>query len=562
MKGTRFVWWLLLSLGMLAGQALCADEPGPVQVDEQILTAARLQTDGPSLLRFFRDRSLTENEQIKIGALIQRLGSNSFREREQAMTALIQRGPVIIELLRPALTNTDLEIASRAERCLQRIRENDFPPHVPAAAARLVRERKPAGAVEVLLTYLPFADNENVADEVRTTLAALALHNGKADPALLQALKSRTPVVRAAAGEALIRAAANRYKDEVRPLLKDSEPLVKLRVAMALASTGERSAVPVIIDLLPQLAQVQAWQAEDVLLRLTSKDNPPPQVSLGKSAEERKRAQAAWSDWWQAHAKTVNLAQLKDRPKMRGHTIVLLLDAGKALELGQNNQVRWEVDDLGFPLDIQIVEENGGVHLLAAEYHASRVSIRDLTGKITWQKPVVGPLVAQRLANHNTFIATDSELFEIDRNDNRVFTYSFPNGERIMKATKTADGQVVCLTDAARLVWLQSQGGETKEVKAFPLQLGKRLFGGRLYLTPTGGVLVPHNAENKVAEYGPDGKEVWKVEIEEPIAAVRLPNGNTLVTTMNQNRAVEFDRAGQEVWEYRTNTRVTRALRH
>jgi len=52
------------------------------------------------------------------------------------------------------------------------------------------------------------------------------------------------------------------------------------------------------------------------------------------------------------------------------------------------------------------------------------------------------------------------------------------------------------------------------------------------------------------------------VKIDQPIAATRLPNGNTLVTTMLPNRgAVEFDRLGNEVWTYRTNTRVTRALR-
>jgi hypothetical protein len=43
---------------------------------------------------------------------------------------------------------------------------------------------------------------------------------------------------------------------------------------------------------------------------------------------------------------------------------------------------------------------------------------------------------------------------------------------------------------------------------------------------------------------------------------MRLPNGNTLATSINPAiGAVEFDRAGNEVWHYRTNTRVTRAIR-
>jgi hypothetical protein len=100
-----------------------------------------------------------------------------------------------------------------------------------------------------------------------------------------------------------------------------------------------------------------------------------------------------------------------------------------------------------------------------------------------------------------------------------------------------------------------------RELASFPVTLGTKLFGGRIHMLPDGHVLVPHNFENKVAEYDAGGKEVWKVTVDQPVAAVRLPNGNTLVTTMMQNRAVEFDRNGREVWEYRTTTRVTRAYR-
>jgi len=100
-----------------------------------------------------------------------------------------------------------------------------------------------------------------------------------------------------------------------------------------------------------------------------------------------------------------------------------------------------------------------------------------------------------------------------------------------------------------------------KELSSFPVNLGMRLFGGRLQMLPTGRVLVPHNGENKVVEYDANGKKVWEVPVEQPIAAWRLPNGNTLVTSMGQNRAIEFDRGGHEVWQYRSSTRVTRAFR-
>src|SRR5438128_2544271 len=76
-----------------------------------------------------------------------------------------------VGLLRQAERDPDVEIVRRAERCLQRI-EKVPSTALSAAAARLVARRPPEGAAEVLLNYLPLADDETVADEVRDALAA------------------------------------------------------------------------------------------------------------------------------------------------------------------------------------------------------------------------------------------------------------------------------------------------------------------------------------------------------------------------------------------------------
>jgi outer membrane protein assembly factor BamB len=220
--------------------------------------------------------------------------------------------------------------------------------------------------------------------------------------------------------------------------------------------------------------------------------------------------------------------------------------------------VRWEVKGLQFPLDVQYLPND---RILVAEYHGPRVTERDVkTGEVRWQHNVgSGPLVAQRLNNGNTFIATEGQLLEVDRKGNQVFTYSFPNGQRIMKAMKLPTDEMVTLTADARVTRLDKHG---KEMSSFQVDLGTRLFGGRIYMTPNGRVLVPHNAENKVVEYDSTGKVIWQVQVEQPIAATRLPNGNTLVTSMTLNKAMEFDPSGAEIWSYGVNnTRVTRAVR-
>lgn len=535
----------------------------PIPEDEQILRNANLKTDGEALLEFFRRRTLAEGDQDKMQALIKRLGSRIYREREHAAQELINRGPVVVELLREAMRGaTDLEVVRRAEQCLQRIQAKDVSVDVPVAAARLLTLRKPAGAVDVLLAYIPFADNEMVGDEVRATLRKLGIRDGKADAVLSAALADKHPVRRATAAEVLVRGDDPAAQAAARKLIDDAHPLVRWRVAISLAFAKEKQAIPILIDLLPEVTLSQAWQTEDILFRLAEERNPPA-VSLGNDSAGRKKCRDAWTAWWKVHADTVDLAKLSETPPLLGNTIVILLDLGQVLELNAAKEVRWQIEGLVFPLDVQFLPADRlqtEDRILVAEYHASRVTARNLKGEIKWQKRVAGPLAVQRLPNGNTFVATDSQLLEYDKNDTEVLSASLPNGERIMKAMKLPSGEIACLTADARVLRLDPKTG--KEIYGFSVTLGQRLFGGRIHMLPSGRVLVPHNAENKVIEYDARGKEIWSVDVEQPVAATRLPNGNTLVTTMLPGRgAVEFDRNGREVWNYRTNTRVTRALR-
>src|SRR5262245_5525557 len=549
-------------IGLMTALASLRTDTDPVSQDEQLLRNAHLKTDNAGLLDFFRGRTIGEGDRAKVVALVKQLGSKVYREREQAAHELIAKGPVVVEVIREHTKESpDLEVQRRAELCIQRIQSKDVAVDVPVAAARLLALRKPAGALEVLMNFMPFADNERVADEVRATLAKLGVRDGKVDTVLRAALTDKHPVRRATAGEVLVRAGATDDKTAARKLLDDPTPAVRWRVATAFAFAKDKEVIPLLIDLLPQLTLSQAWQAEDILYRLAS-DNDPPQISLGTDEPTRKKCRDTWAAWWKQHGDKVDLARLSETAPLLGNTLLVLLDLGQVMELGPTKQVRWTVEGLVFPLDVQFLPAdriNADDRILVAEYHASRVSERKLNGEVVWQKRVGGPLAAQRLPNGNTFIATDSALLEYDKNDKEVMSVSLPNGERFMKAMKMANGEAGCLTSDSRFVRLDKDG---KEVGSFKIDLGTKLFGGRIHVLTNGRVLIPHNAENKVIEYDMAGKEVWSVAVDQPVAATRLPNGNTLVTTMLPARgAVEFDRNGHEVWNYRTNTRVTRALR-
>lgn len=550
--------WLGLALLLLAWRSgSFAQVPDPIAGDEKVLQAAKLKTDADSILEFFRQRTLPDDEREKYRTYVKQLGSEVFRLREQAMNELVKRGVVVVALLREAMRDADLEVARRAERCIQRIQEKDVGSEVPAAAARILVWRKPPGAVETMLAYLPFADNEQTADEARNLLASMALKDGKPHPALAAALRDKLPARRGAAGEALAKGGGPEERVQAKKLLADADSLVRLRVGLALAYAKEREAVPALIDVMAQVPLQHAWLAEDVLYRLAD-GVEPPKVSLGTDDVTRGKCRDAWHAWWKENGAKIDLAKLQNSQRLLGHTIVVLLDLGRVMELSVgDNQVRWQVNDLRFPLDVQPL---AGDRMLVAEYHANVVTERDVkTGEVKWKKEITGPLVAQRLANGNTFVATDASLIEFDRTDKEVFHIVKNTGERVMKALKLANGEIAILTSDSRIVRVDVTG---KELHSFNISLGTRLYGGRIHMLPNGRVLVPHNSENKVIEYDASGKQVWEVSVEQPVAATRLPNGNTLVTTMLPQRgAVEFDPQGHEVWSYRSTTRVTRAVR-
>src|SRR5262249_4655739 len=91
---------LALSLALAwAGRAAAAD-PDRVEQDERPLREARLPTDGPGLLDFFRKRTLGDKDRARIEQLIAQLGADEFSARERASAELVALGGAAAPLLR------------------------------------------------------------------------------------------------------------------------------------------------------------------------------------------------------------------------------------------------------------------------------------------------------------------------------------------------------------------------------------------------------------------------------------------------------------------------------
>src|SRR5262249_26790653 len=195
--------------------------------DVQALQQAGLSADDAALLRYFREATPEGVDHTTITNLIVQLGDDEFTVREQATARLVKLGAVAAPLLRRAPRSDAVEVAPRAGKIPAQIGKGRNV-LVPAPAATLPAPRRPAPAAEALRGFLPFAANDSVAEEVRTTLAAVALVKGEPDKALTAALADKWAVKRAAAAEALIRAGGAGQRGDLRRLLRDQDLRVRL----------------------------------------------------------------------------------------------------------------------------------------------------------------------------------------------------------------------------------------------------------------------------------------------------------------------------------------------
>jgi HEAT repeat protein len=520
-------------------------------------------SDGPGLLDDLRKRTLTEANRVKSQTLIRQLGDDDFTVREKAVREIRKTGGTMLPLLRQAARSGDLEVKQRAAECLAEMERDASLPLSPVVA-RLVALRQPKGAAEAVLAFLPFAEDEGIAQELQTALNAVVAHDGKTDPAILAALKDPAPARRAAAAEALCQVPGGEHLPAVRPLLKDADPTVRLKAALALAGAREREAVPVLIALVGELPAAQAALAEDYLLRLT-RDRPPADLPSGDSEARRKRRDL-WAEWWGANGARVELVVRYAAPaeRSRGQTLLVQPEGNQVVEVGADGKVRWKLTGLLGPYDAEVL---GRDRVLVAEYNGQRVTERNLKGDVLWQKqtPDAYPVGVQRLRNGNTLIVCYGQppkILEVDRTGREL--YSIVRNDGVTAARKLRDGSIVCVTSQRTVLRLDTAG---KERKSFPVPAVKSftvpaVADSGVDILPNGHVLVCVNRMNKVLEYDGDGKVTWEASVPWPMAACRLPGGGALAAVHSgQPQLLELNREGKTVGEVPTDSNTFRLRR-
>ena len=281
--------------------------PGTEAEDQKLLESVKAPTDGPGLLTYFRQRALTEDVRKKADALVVKLSSGNFRQRERASAGLIALGPAARPALARALKNGDAEVRRRAQECIDAL-ERTSSPEVEAAAVRLLKVRRPDGACALLLDFLPAVRDAGVEDEAMAALVVLGVRDGKVAEVLVRAVKDKDPAKRAAAALVAAHSSNMELRGQVRKVLhSDPVPKVRLRAAQGLLANRDKSAVPAV---LPLLTDAPAAVAEDVhdLLGWVAGDKAPD-AALGEDAAARKKCRESWEAWWKANGDKLDLAK-------------------------------------------------------------------------------------------------------------------------------------------------------------------------------------------------------------------------------------------------------------
>jgi HEAT repeat protein len=553
-----FVYCVVL---VAAATAIRSAEPDrEVEDAEKFLQDDKIKTDGESLIAFFKERAgrkAPDPETIK--QLVKQLGDDDFEQREKAEEKLSGMGRAAKELLSEAAKSRDPEVRYRAERCLSKLEEGREMLRV-AYAAKVIAARKPKGAAEALLTYVPSAMDQMAEEAVFAALVKVGVADGKPLPEVVKALEDKEPLRRAAAG--LVLAPIKDERAKVVKLLDDSDPRVRYYAASALVPLGEKKAVETLLPLLTDGTMTTARMAEDMLFRLAPTQKLPEATLSDSSEASRKKARVAWEKWWKDNEPKIDLAKLNLEDAVLGFTVIAEYSdsgngAGRVWECGPDGKERWEIKDVASPMDVQVLP---GGRVLIAE--AGRgVTERDKTGKVLWEVKVEGQTTScQRLANGNTVAFTYNAVFEFDRDGKQVFRHDHQGA--CYGGSKLRNGNYVYMLNSGQITEINPEGKEVRSIKPDTPDVSGCGYWVSVEGLPNGNYFVTLGSSGRVAEIDQAGKVVWSCKTDQTTGATRLRNGNALAVNTESRAVVEYDRDGKEVWRAKTVGRPFRVRRY
>jgi HEAT repeat protein len=540
---------------LLAAPAAPGQSPAPTAAfDETSLRQAGVGTDAAALLKLLREHTRNDADPKKVGALIERLGSPKFEEREAASKELVAAGRAALDALRKAREDdADPEIRLRAGFCVSAI-ENSLDPNVAFYATRRLIHLRAEGAAGPLLTLLPDADWE-MQDEIFHGLHHVALRDGKLDPAVLAALADKSPARRAAAALTVARLGAADDRARVRKLLADPDAHVRLRAAQGLLAAHDPESLPVLIALLNEQTVEVSWSAEELLHWAAGGDAPLSTVGAALPAE-RKKVVEDWTAWHKDHAAAPDWDRIEKAP--RRPALYLVCD-GQVRLYGCDSRPRWVLPHTFCGHDALLLPDNE--ILVTSNTGDGELIKRTITGKEVWKyvdRNQDDCVALQRLPNGRIFATTEEGIVELSAADGSQASAFRFEAFGPCDGWKLRNGRVFISHDEGLA---EVDGSTGRVIRNAPAEKDKVRLNmmNKIAVLADGRCVLPDYRQNRLVEVDAEGRPGRTIQFRGPWGVEALRNGNYLVTTMRDNRVVEITPDGRSLWEAFTQQRAMRA---
>lgn len=277
--------------------------------DERTVRNAGLETDTESILNYFKKKVPSDPEAflLRLQTLVKQLGDESFAIREEATEQLVSLGFAALSELEKVRNSNDFEIRWRVKTCLDKLNSEETG-KLQQAMIRILAERRSTEALLPLIDFLPFAGDDIIREEIRSTLVAIAVEQESAHPILLLALEKKSKQVRMETAILLGRCGIASARMPLRKLLDDPQPSIRLGAAIGLIYLQDKEAVEPLIRLVEELTTAEIDRVEDLLLTLGGDQGPA--IEMGKTSEQKKRWMEAHLNWWKKHRDSIDLAVL------------------------------------------------------------------------------------------------------------------------------------------------------------------------------------------------------------------------------------------------------------
>jgi hypothetical protein len=411
------------------------------------------------------------------------------------MLQLIRMPVHVAGELQKAVESTDPEVRWRAGVVLEQTSQprNDL----LYAAYVVIQDKKITGLGEGILGTVTLCHNDHLRLAMNRALEATVTPE---DADLLrQHLQSDDMYTRVAAASALGRILGDQVLQDLQPLLKDQDDLVRLTAAELLVRTND----PVALRTLGQLLGSQQLSIRNrsiQLLRSSMKVILP--YSGYEPEEERTKNAELWRKAIEEHLGASADSEVRPfDPKVIGHVLVCKYHTNEIAHYDEAGQVLFTRTIEG-PRDGRLLADG---HCLVAQYRAATIVELDDKGEIVWS---VGELPG---------LPTDTERL--------------PGGNTLVVTSK---GLVLEYDPDKQVVWQNQFEGPVRDIRSLP----------------DGHLLVLISADwGQVIELNEKREEVWRSPQMNPghlaISVCLDHNGWLLVATYGTGQILRMDRAGQ-----------------